>query len=217
MTYAVDFDGVIHGYSRGWADGTIYDPPVPGAIEGLSRLMADAPVFIHTSREPEQVMPWLEGYGFDVTTDERCRTCLNTAHLRACPECRGSEVLAFWNQFGQLLVTNRKLPATDYLDDRAVRFTTWPGALQELLQPDDLDFTPPPTGDQPPEETDPTAQRVIDLYERWVKAGPPPLGVSLSRWLDARLIELHQVAFPTGDPTQQPQTASPSATGANHP
>jgi len=33
--------------------------------------------------------------------------------------------------------------------------------------------------------------RVIDLYERWVKAGPPPIGASLSRWWDERLIELH--------------------------
>ena len=32
--------------------------------------------------------------------------------------------------------------------------------------------------------------RVINLYEQWVKAGPPPLGVSMSRWWDARLVEL---------------------------
>ncbi|MBY8341840.1 hypothetical protein JYK17_17570 [Streptomyces sp. KC 17012] len=33
--------------------------------------------------------------------------------------------------------------------------------------------------------------RVIDLYERWVKAGPPPLGASMARWWDKRLAELH--------------------------
>lgn len=33
--------------------------------------------------------------------------------------------------------------------------------------------------------------RVIDLYERWVKAGPPPIGTSVSRWWDDRLVELH--------------------------
>lgn len=36
-----------------------------------------------------------------------------------------------------------------------------------------------------------TTARVIDLYERWVKAGPPPLGVPLARWWDARLAQLH--------------------------
>ncbi|SDM47085.1 hypothetical protein SAMN04487981_101627 [Streptomyces sp. cf386] len=32
--------------------------------------------------------------------------------------------------------------------------------------------------------------RVHALYEQWVKAGPPPLGTSVSRWWDARLVEL---------------------------
>jgi hypothetical protein len=34
--------------------------------------------------------------------------------------------------------------------------------------------------------------RVIDLYEQWCKAGPPPLGISVSRWWDRRLVELRQ-------------------------
>ena len=35
-------------------------------------------------------------------------------------------------------------------------------------------------------------QRVTALYEQWVKAGPPPLGTSMARWWDARLVELHK-------------------------
>ncbi|MFJ8348969.1 hypothetical protein ACIQ9J_21935 [Streptomyces sp. NPDC094153] len=38
--------------------------------------------------------------------------------------------------------------------------------------------------------------RVTDLYEQWVKAGPPPLGTSMSRWWDARLAELHDAIRP---------------------
>ena len=39
--------------------------------------------------------------------------------------------------------------------------------------------------------------RVQALAERWVKAGPPPLGVSLARWWDMRLAELHNAIQPT--------------------
>lgn len=38
-TICVDFDGVIHGYSKGWADGSIYDPPIPGVREALQSLI----------------------------------------------------------------------------------------------------------------------------------------------------------------------------------
>ena len=41
--------------------------------------------------------------------------------------------------------------------------------------------------------------RVIDLYERWVKVGPPPLGTSVSRWWDKRLVELHAALNPKGN------------------
>lgn len=49
---------------------------------------------------------------------------------------------------------------------------------------------------------DADVQRVIALYEQWVTAGPPPLGVSLARWWDARLAELHNAILP---PTDQPK------------
>ena len=64
-TIAVDFDGVIHQYSRGWQDGTIYDPPLPGALEALATLMETYAVFIHTTRDPGAVAGWLAERGFD--------------------------------------------------------------------------------------------------------------------------------------------------------
>lgn len=133
MAVAVDFDGVIHRYSRGWQDGSIYDPPMPGALDGLRVLMATEAVFIHTSREPEQVGPWMEGHGFDVTIDERCGVCATVGATTDCPMCKGSGLLVFWEERGQLLVTNRKLPARAYLDDLAVPFTRWDKALADLL------------------------------------------------------------------------------------
>jgi FMN phosphatase YigB (HAD superfamily) len=38
MTIAIDFDGVIHAYSKGWNGGAIYDPPVPGTREAMQAL-----------------------------------------------------------------------------------------------------------------------------------------------------------------------------------
>jgi len=118
-TIAVDFDGVIHAYSKGWHDGTIYDGPVFGAIEGLWRLMDYCAVFVHTTRSAGQVAEWLAGYGFDVVTHSQAEG--------------GGEPLLFWTRRDALLVTNQKLPAVAYLDDRAVRFTSWGAALRELL------------------------------------------------------------------------------------
>ncbi|GAA4599933.1 hypothetical protein GCM10023194_80940 [Planotetraspora phitsanulokensis] len=119
-TIAVDFDGVIHRYSQGWKDGTIYDPPMPGAIEGLRDLMTRFSVFIHTSRDAHDVAEWLASYGLE--------TCIE-----------GDTPVKFWTDRSQILVTNRKLPALAYLDDRAAPFTTWPAALAQLLPAGDAD------------------------------------------------------------------------------
>jgi hypothetical protein len=46
--------------------------------------------------------------------------------------------------------------------------------------------------------------RVIDLYEQWCKDGPPPLGTSVSRWWDRRLVELrHAIVEPVDPPKAQ--------------
>lgn len=114
-TAAVDFDGVVHTYDKGWQDGSIYGEFMPGAVGGLSTLMHQYAVFIHTTRKPAQVARWIEqksGYGIECTTHVPWN--------------------GFWNKQGYLLVTRRKLPALFYLDDRAVRFDSWDQALAEL-------------------------------------------------------------------------------------
>lgn len=120
-TLAIDFDGVIHTYERGWADGTIYGDYKPGALTALHHLLDHYAVFIHTTRSPRQVARWIErtsGYGIECTT-RLPRTWYGRRHL-------------FWNTTGLLLVTDRKLPAVAYLDDRAVHFTDWSQALTGL-------------------------------------------------------------------------------------
>lgn len=111
-TIAIDFDGVIHSYELGWSDGTIYGTPIPGSLEALRMLMTKFSVFIHTSRNPEQVVEWLENLGFNAVFDEGDRP--------------------FWNEREKILVSSRKLPALVYIDDRGLRFYSWDQTLSEL-------------------------------------------------------------------------------------
>jgi hypothetical protein len=123
MTIAVDFDGVIHTYSRGWSDGSIYDEELKGAFWGLETLMAKAPVFIFTSRNPVRVARWIEqtsSYTIECTT--------------RFPRTWYGKRKSFWNTRGLLLVTNWKLPATVYIDDRAYRFTDWRQTIHDNVE-----------------------------------------------------------------------------------
>lgn len=61
----VDFDGVIHQYSKGWDDGSIYDPPISGAQEALIQIEAEGyEVVIFSTRDAEQIVPYLAEHGF---------------------------------------------------------------------------------------------------------------------------------------------------------
>lgn len=61
----VDFDGVIHQYSKGWADGTIYDPPMPGAKTTLQALEDEGyQIVIFSSRPAAMIAPWLAKFEF---------------------------------------------------------------------------------------------------------------------------------------------------------
>ncbi|MFZ3592278.1 hypothetical protein [Streptomyces sp. BH104] len=54
------------------------------------------------------------------------------------------------------------------------------------------------------EKTEAEVQRIIALYERWLQAGPPPIGTSVSRWWDARLVELHDAILPPAPVATEP-------------
>lgn len=112
-TIAIDFDGVIHAYSKGWDDGSIYDPPLPGAIEAIKSLQRqNNAVYVHTSRDPFQVAAWFYQYQVPTVTE----------FFRD-----------FWSDTECVLVTQRKLPALAYIDDRAIRFIDWQQTLLDLV------------------------------------------------------------------------------------
>ena len=94
-TIAVDFDGVIHDYLKGWQDGSIYGEPVEGAIEAVTKLLSSYKVYILTTRakQADEIRVWLRKHG------------------------------AAWAD--SIEITDVKTAAIAYVDDRAVRFTNW--------------------------------------------------------------------------------------------
>ena len=58
--------------------------------------------------------------------------------------------------------------------------------------------------------------RVRDLADRWVKAGPPPLGVPLARWWDARLAELCGAIRPAADESERTTPDNPPTSSDPH-
>jgi hypothetical protein len=107
-TLCLDFDGVIHRYSRGWHDGTTYDDPVPGALDAIRRSMdAGHPVFILSTRRPSQIEAWIGKHAPDIST-----SIISTVNDDA----------PFWNRVGVLGITRLKLAAALYVDDRGYRF-----------------------------------------------------------------------------------------------
>jgi len=64
-TISIDFDGVIHKYSKGFQGmDNVYDPPMEGAIESIEKLYNEGYTLkILSSRPKEVIYPWLEKYG----------------------------------------------------------------------------------------------------------------------------------------------------------
>lgn len=145
-TIAIDFDGVIHKYSKGWQDGSIYDEPMEGAFEAIDKLMNDGyTVFILSTRSPWQIQKWLDKhlwmYDAMITKAESINVPEGYWNDKRYFYGFRSEVIwqpwiKFWNKKRVLGITNKKLPAVAYIDDRAVLFTTW----KKLLKAIDLGF-----------------------------------------------------------------------------
>jgi hypothetical protein len=103
MTLAVDFDGVIHSYERGWQDGEIYGEVVPGFFEWVEKVRDWFELVVHTSRAkslPEvlEIKQWLK--------------------QRHAAWAADKKLIEPWD----MEVTRVKPPAWLTIDDRAIRF-----------------------------------------------------------------------------------------------
>ena len=101
---AVDFDGVIHAYTKGFYDGSIYDGPVHGVSEALKKLKERYFIYIYSQRN-------------------------GTAEGRGAVE----EFLKKYNvPFDAISVS--KPVAKFYIDDRAIRFKNWEQTINDIAE-----------------------------------------------------------------------------------
>lgn len=108
-TVAVDFDGVIHSYSSGWTGYEPKDDPEPGALGFILGLQAQ---------------------GYEVV--------IMSARAHNEEGVKQTEEWLKRHGFPNLRVTNEKVTAVAYVDDRAVPYTTgsgdWESATRRISQ-----------------------------------------------------------------------------------
>lgn len=106
---AIDFDGVIHNWDKGWLDGTCYGEPIPGALEAIRHLSEKFRIIIYTSKAKSN-RPLVNGK----TGIELVRDWLEKYDIWKCV----SEI------------TSEKPRAFLYIDDNAYRFENWKNTLK---------------------------------------------------------------------------------------
>lgn len=109
---AIDFDGVIHRNSKGFHDGTVYDPPMEGAIEAIK---------------------WFASQGLDIV--------LFTAKVKPDRPLvngkTGEELIWEWLAKYEISsyikeMTCEKPRAIVYIDDRGIRFESWEQTIKQF-------------------------------------------------------------------------------------
>lgn len=114
-----DFDGVIHKYSKGWQDGSVYDGPNLDIIMFIKELMYhNISCFICSTRDSNQIEHWWMERVYPITFIP-CKVI--------------NENTTFWCEKGIVGITNKKLTAVVYIDDRAYKYTP-DKTLDKLLE-----------------------------------------------------------------------------------
>tara|TARA_B100000575_G_scaffold292910_1_gene302647 strand:+ start:7413 stop:7811 length:399 start_codon:yes stop_codon:yes gene_type:complete len=108
---AIDFDGVIHNFDKGWHDGTCYGEPLPGSLEAIKFLSKKYNIIIFTAKA------------------KRNRPLVNGK--------TGIELVEEWLKKYNIMqyvkeITSDKPRAKIYIDDNGYRFNDWDKALKDL-------------------------------------------------------------------------------------
>jgi hypothetical protein len=106
---AIDFDGVIHNFDKGYHDGTCYGEPIPGSLEAVRTLSKKYTIIIFTAKaKPDR--PLINGK----TGTELVREWLAKHGILECVK----------------EITSEKPRAMLYIDDKGYRFETWTDTLK---------------------------------------------------------------------------------------
>ncbi len=110
---AVDFDGVLHNFDKGWYDGTCYGDPIPGSLDAIKSLSKKYNIIIFTSKcLPDR--PLVDGFdGYSLVINWLSKH-------------------GFLNYIKE--VTCIKPRAKYYIDDKAIKYdNNWEDIIEELL------------------------------------------------------------------------------------
>ena len=109
LNLAIDFDGVIHNFDKGFHDGTCYGQPIDGALEAIKKLSKKYKIIIFTAKaKPDR--PLVNG----MTGTEHVREWLQKY-----------DVLQYVTQ-----ITSEKPRSFLYIDDNGYRFSDWNNTLK---------------------------------------------------------------------------------------
>jgi hypothetical protein len=97
-TICLDFDGVVHAYSKGWQDGSIYDGMVPGFLEWAAEAQKHFILCIYSSR----------------SSSDEGRLAMGKWLADQLRKWKGEPI--------EFTMSAEKPPAWVTIDDRAVRF-----------------------------------------------------------------------------------------------
>jgi hypothetical protein len=106
---AIDFDGVIHTFDKGFHDGTCYGDPIEGSLEAIKKLSEKYNIIIFTAKAKPD------------------RPLVNNK--------TGTELVIDWlSKHGVMkyisYVTSEKPRAQIYIDDKGYHFTNWADTIR---------------------------------------------------------------------------------------